>query len=184
MLRTALVAACGLALLATPAFAQDTVSNCYQSGPYFVIAQERAEEAGTNFIIKALPKGTKAPQCSFTAAEGDVELKNPEDAFWYEGLAGKYLVLTRSTGPDGDVVIYDMASNRNVVDIPADAEVTVADDQVSYWQRTGDATAATCPELDQYKADGLGAVIAAQTTLTVATGAIVATGKTHCSATQ
>lgn len=169
---------------ASPAFAQEATPDCYQSGPYFVIAQQRSEDVGTDFIIKTLSKNAKAPECVFSASDGDAQLKDPSDALWFTGLAGRYLVMTRSTGPDGDVVIYDMKRNRNVVDVPADDEVTVADSKITYWQRTGEATAATCPGFAENTANGLGSVIAEEMDFAVTTGTSAPTGQSRCSSTQ
>ena len=167
--------------LATPAFAQD--AECYQNDSYFVIGQQRTDEVGTSFIVKTLD-GAAAPACSFEAGADDFVLDDVTDPLWYAGLAGKYLVLTRSTGPDGDVVIYDLASRKAVVDKPADDEVIVDDAMVMYWERTGEATAQSCPEFAENEANGLGSVIAEEAMLDVATGEISKTGETRCSSTQ
>jgi hypothetical protein len=55
---------------------------------------------------------------------------------------------------------------------------------VTFWQRTKQGTAKNCREFDEYSSNGLGAVIAEERVLDVASGEIKATGEKHCSPTQ
>jgi hypothetical protein len=168
MIRLALTAS-ALALTIAPALAQE--AQCFQNDSFLVIAKERAEDVGMDILVRAPARGKI--KCEYAEHQGDF-IVNPDG----------YLVLTRSTGPDGDVVIYDLATRQVVVDEPADAEVTVSDDAVTFWQRTKQGTAKNCREFDEYSSNGLGAVIAEERVLDVASGEIKATGEKHCSPTQ
>ncbi|MCR6634524.1 hypothetical protein [Devosia sp.] len=179
MIRLALAAA-AFAAFAVPTFAQEAL--CFQNGNFLVIAQERSEDVGMNILARAPARGKI--KCEYAEREGDF-LVNPDgEPLWYQGLASNYLVLTRSTGPDGDIVIYDLANQSLFIDEPADDEVTVADDTVTFWQRTKAGTAKNCPEFGEYTANGLGAIIAEERVLDVASGEVTATGEKRCTATQ
>ncbi|MET3924933.1 hypothetical protein [Devosia sp. 2618] len=182
MKRTILLTAL-LGIIATPALAQE--AQCFQNDQFLVIGQERLDEVGTDFLIRAPAKGKIA--CIFEQQPGDLAIGGPDDAFWYEGLAGRYLVLTRSTGPDGDVVIYDLANGDPVtpyIEVPADDEITIDNDSVTYWARGVEGTAENCPGYADAVANGWGTVIANEVVLDIATGDVHATGQSHCSTTQ
>jgi len=175
------LAAALLGLSAAPALAEEAL--CFQNENYLVIGQERLDEVGMEFIIRPPAKGKIA--CVYETREGDVTIGDPADPLWYEGLAGRYLVLTRSTGPDGNVVIYNLDEPAEpAIDVAADDEVTVSDDSVTYWARTDAGTADNCPEYAEFTADGLGAVVAEEQVFDVATGQVTQTGQVRCSATQ
>lgn len=184
MIRTALLSALAFAAVVTPALAQDAQPQCYQSGAFFVIGQDRTETVGTDFIIKTLPKGSKTPACVFEATKADIQLNDQDEPFWYEAIAGTYLVLTRSTGPDGQIVIFDMSNGDKVIDTPSDDDITVADDTITYWERIDEGTAENCPDFADNTANGLGSQIAAETNFDVSSGKTSVTGQQRCSATQ
>lgn len=179
MIRLALAASM-LALLAAPALAQE--AQCFQNENFLVIAQERTEDVGMNILARAPARGKI--KCEYAERAGDFVVNPDGDALWYQGLAGNYLVLTRSTGPDGDLVIYDLATQERFLDEPADAEVTIGEDKIVYWLRTKAGTAKNCPEFAEYSSNGLGAVIAEERVLDIASGEITATGEKRCTATQ
>lgn len=173
----------GLALL-LPFAAQAEEAQCVQNAHYLVIAHERVGEAGTDFIVRPPARGKIA--CRFETRDGDIRIGEPEAPLYLEGLAGPYLVLSRSTGPDGDVVIYDLDAGAfaPIIDLPADDEIEVAEDRVVFWERTAEGTAETCPDFAEHESLGLGSVIAEERVLDPATGEVTATGRTHCSGTQ
>lgn len=179
MNRLALVAS-ALAFLSAPAVAEDAL--CFQNETALVIAQERTENVGMDILVREPARGKI--KCEYQERDGDWVIGHKDDPLWYEGLVGNYLVLTRSTGPDGDIVIYDLANRSLFLDAPADDQVIIADDKVTFWQRTKAGTAKNCQEFGEYTSNGLGAVIAEERVLDVASGEVKATGEKRCSATQ
>lgn len=181
MLRLALAAVL-LSFAALPASAQE--AQCFQNDHYLVIAQERVGEVGTDFIVRPPARGKIA--CRFETQDGDVRIGEFDDPLYYVGLAGPYLVLSRSTGPDGNVVIYDLDSGafEPVVDVRADDDVLIDQDRVVFWERTVEGTADNCAEFAQYSANDFGAVIAEERIFDAVTGDVTSTGATHCSQTQ
>jgi hypothetical protein len=163
-----------------PSLAQE--AQCFQDENFLVIAQERTDEVGTNFVVRPAVRGKF--KCIYAPAEGDLVLDDPDDPLWYAGLAGDYLALTRSTGPDGDVVIYNLRSLQIAVDVAADDDVTATSEMISYWERTTPGSTGNCPEFADYTSNGLGAVLAEETVLDVESGKISRTGRNRCSATQ
>ncbi|KKB79854.1 hypothetical protein VW35_05020 [Devosia soli] len=180
MIRFAALAALALAGCSAPAFAED--AQCFQNETALVIAQTRTDEAGTDILVRAPAKGKI--KCEYEEREGDWIIGSPGDPLWYEALAGKFLVLTRSTGPDGDIVIYDLAIREKLVDEPADDEIVVTEDAVTYWQRIASGTADNCDRFAEYSEMGLGAVVAEERVLDLASGTIKQTGQSRCSSTQ
>ena len=181
MTRIVLVA---LAFIATalPALSQE--AQCFQNEHYLVIAQQRVAEVGTDFIIRPPAKGKIA--CSFETRDGDIRIGEFEDPIYYRGLAGPYLVLDRSTGPDGELVIYDLDAGafEPIVDVPVDDEILIDDRHILYWERTDEGTAENCPDFAEHQSQGFGSVISEERVFDVATATISASGEWHCTNTH
>ena len=175
------LAAVLLGLSASPAFAE---AQCYQSDQFLVIAQERLNEVGTDFIIR--PPAQGKINCLYEINDDDVVLSNSGDALHYEQLVGQYLVLTRSTGPDGDLVIYDLKTELFVplLDVRADDDLTITDTEITYWPQLIGGTAVNCPSFAENTGNGLGSMIYEERILVIVTLTVAATGKTRCSSTQ
>ncbi|MGB3335928.1 MAG: hypothetical protein WBA73_01985 [Devosia sp.] len=171
-----------IALAATPALAQE--AQCFQNDQYLVIAQERVDEVGADFIIRSPAKGKIA--CVFEEQAGDRRIGALDDPLHYEGLAGQYLVLTRSTGPQGDLVVYDLSTDlfAPLIDARAEDEVTITDESITYWQHLILGTAVNCPEFAEHSGYDLGSMIYEERVFDLATVTIAATGNTRCSSTQ
>ncbi|MHA6297804.1 hypothetical protein [Devosia sp. CAU 1758] len=180
MYRLPLIAASLLALSAGLAMAQD--AQCFQNEDYLVIAQERLDDVGTDILVRQPTMGKI--DCTYTEKDGDFVVNLKDEPLWYEGLLGQYLVLTRSTGPDGDIVILDLAARQVVVDEGVGDEVSLSDASVTYWQRFEQGDIDNCPKYHEYTSNGLGAVITREQVFDVATGVATATGMEQCSATQ
>lgn len=167
---------------ATPTFAQE--AHCFQNEQFLVIAQDRVDEVGTDFIVRPPAKGKIA--CVYEERESDQLLDRPGDPLHFEGLVGQYLVLTRSTGPQGDLVVYDLASDlyTPLLDVGAGDEITIADDSITYWQEAIRGTAVNCPSFDENTGYGLGSMIYEERVLDLATVTLSSTGSTRCSSTQ
>ena len=181
MKRIYVLVAALLALSATPAFAQ---AECYQNDQFLVIAQERLNEVGTDFIIRPPARGKIA--CLYEINDGDVVLSNPGDALHFEQLVGKYLVLTRSTGPQGDLVVYDLTTDlyTPLLDARALDDMTVTEDSITYWQQLIGGTAVNCPSFAENTGYGLGSMIYEERVLDLASVTVKATGETQCASTQ
>lgn len=174
-------------LFAAPAMAQE--AQCFQNDQFLVIAQDRTDSAGMEILARAPARGKI--KCEYVERETDFVINPLGQAgwpdgqpLWFEGLAGKYLVLTRSTGPDGNIVIMDLAEHQTVVDEAADDEITVSDDAVTYWMRSEQGTEDNCPQFEDFTSNGLGAVIAEEQVFDIASGEVKSTGEKRCSATQ
>lgn len=164
-----------------PAMAQ---AECYQSDQFLVIAQERLDEVGTDFIIRPPARGKIA--CLYEIADKDVVLSNPGDPLHFEQLVGQYLVLTRSTGPQGDLVVYDLAADiwTPLLDVRAEDDITVSESTITYWQQLIRGTATNCPSFGENTGMGLGSMIYEERVLDLERVTVSATGETRCSATQ
>jgi hypothetical protein len=164
-----------------PAYAQEV--ECHASKDYAVAVKPYADDAGAQFAVTFLGGKTKPTKCVFDAKKADYVIGKPGDPLWFGEQAGNYLVLTRSTGPQGDLVIYDLKARKVVLDVPSD-DYSVNGSKISFWQRTVEATRRNCPSFAQNKANGLGSFIAAEKTFDTATATVKETGKSRCDATQ
>lgn len=164
---------------ASPALAAD--ARCYANADYLVIAQERTDDLGTDILVRR--DGTIMP-CSYEVRQGDVII-GEGDWLWFEALEGHHIVMSRSSGPDGNIVIYDLASPEHpVLDVPAEAHPIVLPQDVIFWERTSEGDAETCPNYEQNTANGLGTAVAEETVFSLLDQSITRTGNMRCVATQ
>ncbi len=128
--------------------------------------------------------GEATPSCVLAKNKGGFTIGEDGDPLWLEALVGDYLVLTRSTGPDGDLVIYDLADpDEAVIDVPAQ-EMSVGEDGVSFWEVTGEADAENCPKWEENTANGFGSVILEERHFGFGEGELESSGETRCGITQ
>ena len=98
-------------------------------------------------------------------------------------LAGDNLILSRSTGPQGDLVVYDLRSGKAILDVPSD-DYELKDNVVTFWQRVAQATRETCPTFAENEANGLGSVTAIRKTLDLSTQTVTESKDSKCVAVQ
>jgi len=178
-----ILAAAGVAALAlSPHPAQAQEFGCHSVPRFHVNAIEQKHDAGTLFAVKVRKPGDKSA-CKVTQTSADFVVGANGDPLWFEALTPRYLIMTRSTGPQGDVVIFDLDRRSYALDAPAD-EVAVSATGATFWERKETATRKNCPQLAKYKADGLGAVVTAETKFDFASGVVTATGQRRCDPTQ
>ena len=173
--------ACGPLLCVSLATA--TEPQCHSSQGYHVAALPYPEDAGNRFAVTRLGGNAAPSACSFDEAKADFVIGETRDPLWFGELSGSTLVLSRSTGPQGDLVVYDLESGKSVLDVPSD-EYELTGNRLSFWQRVAQATAATCPEFAENAANGLGSVTAVEKTLDLSTKTISETGASKCVAVQ
>lgn len=171
--------ACGCVSLSAASMAEP---QCYSNDRYHVVMQPYPDDAGNQFAVSRL-KGAAPANCTFDKAKADLIIGKLGDPLWYADLSGNSLILSRSTGPQGDLVVYDLESGKTILDVPAD-EYELKGNRLSFWERTGQATAETCPSFAENAANGLGSVTAVLKTFDLATKAVVETGESKCVATQ
>jgi hypothetical protein len=156
---------------------------CHADKDFHVAVKPFKEDPGALFAITAL-SGKAAPKtCGFDPQSADFVIGKDGDALWYSNLAGKYLILQRSTGPQGDLVIIDLATRKTVLDVPSD-DFALQGDMLTFWQRGGQATPENCATFRENTKNGLGSVISTQKLFSVASGKVTTTGTSRCDAVQ
>jgi hypothetical protein len=126
---------------------------------------------------------TGKPDCIAKNVTPDFSIGKPEDALWLTGLAGDHLVLSRSTGPKVDLVIYRLTDQAKVVDVPS-YEPDFDSWGVTFWEQKDVATAENCIDYGYFTADGLNGVVAHESRYDFATASVLVSGQTRCEATQ
>jgi hypothetical protein len=171
--------ACGCVSLSPASMAEP---QCHSDARYHIVVEPYPEDAGNRFAVTRL-KGATVPACRFDASRADVVIGERGDPLWYGELAGDSLILTRSTGPQGDLVVYDLMTAKPDLDVPSD-EYERQGNVISFWQRMAPATSENCPSFAENEANGLGSVTAVRRTFDLATKAVSDTGESKCVAVQ
>jgi hypothetical protein len=171
--------ACGCVSLTPASMAEP---QCHTNANYQVVMQPYPDDAGNRFAVMRL-KGKAPAGCRFDEARADFTIGEEGDPLWFGELSGDSLILSRSTGPQGDLVVYDLKSGKPVLDVPSD-EYELKGSNLSFWQRMEQANASNCPSFAENEANGMGSVIAARKTFDIASRAVAETGESKCVAVQ
>ncbi len=102
------------------------------------------DEPGERFAVYRIGKTREFTPCRFDEARASLIVGKPDDPLWYSALKDNLLILTRSTGPDGDLVVVDLDSGKTVLDVPANT-FDLGDTSLTYQERTGAGDAASLP---------------------------------------
>lgn len=178
------LAAIAIFLFSTPkaSYAVQEVE-CHANHDYLIISKAYAQEPGLLLAVISLKNKAVPKTCRFDAKKADFIIGKEGDPLWFEGLEGEFLILTRSTSSDGDLVIYNLKTRKPVLDVPAN-DYKIKNGQVVFWQRMRSATKADCPTFEDNEKNGLASTITAQKTFDIRNGLVRDTGKTQCDATQ
>jgi hypothetical protein len=171
-----LCAAMGFVALTPPLMAQE--ATCHGSASYNVAEMPNPDYVGARFLVTSGDAG-----CAAGDEGADYAIGAIDEPLWFASIEGDMLVLTRSTGPHGDLLVHDLAGNVRLLDVPADSFEVVSGTLV-YWERAGDADRDNCAQFEEYRADGFGAVIAEEKRFAFADGSVTATGRSRCDPTQ
>ncbi|MFC4174104.1 hypothetical protein ACFOYU_18960 [Microvirga sp. GCM10011540] len=177
-------AVAALAALPSPGRAANSAT-CHTSASHVVVERPREDFAGMDFLIKAKARPDAEVPCLYRAGKGDFELDVSEDAYFFLGLQGRFLVLDGGTGPTRSLVVYDLDARRKVFEATTSGEDTqVTDKGVTFWMQTGPGTARNCKPYKEYAASGLGAAVETHATFDFASTALRRSSRTRCVATQ
>lgn len=156
---------------------------CHADKDFHVAVQPFKEDPGALFAVTGLTGKIAPKTCKFDPQSADFVIGKGGDALWYSNLAGKYLILQRSTGPQGDLVIIDLTTRKTVLDAPSD-DFAVDGDMLTFWQRGEEATAENCSTFKKNTKNGFGSVISRQKHFSIVSGEVTATASSRCDTVQ
>lgn len=157
---------------------------CYESSKYFVIAKEVRGKVGTDFLIKYKSKPDENLLCDYTFGNNDFEIKN-EWAEYFAGLKNDLLLLDSTTGPGpSGLSIWDLFKRKKVYEGSWSDPEESGNDTLVFWMETGEASDDNCPELKEWKSNGLGGAIETKVILNLSSFNISKTSEKKCSPRQ
>lgn len=158
---------------------------CHDSPNYMAIQKSLTDSVGSDILIKYKTNPSQSFPCAYTVAPGDFELKNVE-AEYFLAFTDTFLVLDRGTAPEPrGLIVYDLRLRTIAFTDSYAKPVTVDGDTITYFSvTTQKPTLDNCPQVDEYTANGLGAVIMAKVRVDLTTGTTTNLGKFECKATQ
>ena len=172
----AAAALCGL----TGAVQAGPTATCYINDGYGISAVPDGLEANDIISVQRKSSPQQAVMCPLPADEADLVLGEGDFGLHYVDLVADHLVLERSTGPVGDVVVVDLRSGKTILEAPAASYQYTSDDGIHYSERREDGTAETCDSFEELTALGLGTAIAYDMVLNLETGKTTETGTVSC----
>jgi len=157
---------------------------CYESAKYLVVAKEIQEGLGTDFLIKYKSKPGDKLSCNYVSGSDSFEIKN-DWAEYFAGLKKDLLIFDSTTGPGpSGLTIWDLRKRKIVFKGSWYDPEESNDDTLVYWLETGEATDNNCPQLKEWKLQGLEAAIETKVTLNLSNFEISRTRQTRCSSRQ
>jgi len=156
---------------------------CHDEGRYRVIARS-TDSVGTDFLVKQLGRGRSIPPCKYLVRDGDLEIRN-ETAEYFLGLQDSLLILDSGTAPEPrGLVIWDLQKRQKVFTGSYAKPVGIDESGITFWQQSGEATDANCPQAAGWRAQGLGAALETEVRLGFDDMKVVPGTATRCSARQ
>jgi hypothetical protein len=167
-----------------PPSVSSTDINCTQGQEYFVV-DNNPGSPGINIVAKHKTSADETFACANTVVSSDVVVRNDLPEFVL-GLDGHFLIIDSGTAPPPrGLVIYNLDTQTSTYTDTYAPPINIATGTVTYWEATKRAvTKGNCPDLGQYTADGLGAVIESHVVLDLSTLTTKALGSYRCEPTQ
>lgn len=158
--------------------------NCLQS-PEYLVVDRNPGTPGLDLIVKHKTSVDQLIACTDLVASSDVVVQNDLPEFVL-GLTEHFLIVDSGTAPPPrGLVIYDLDIQTSTYTDTYSEPITIATGTVTYWASTKQVpTLANCPDLAQYKANGLGAVIESHVILDLSMLSKKALGESRCGPTQ
>lgn len=163
-----------------PALAVPVKPTCTEAADFLVIARERTDAAGTEFLIRRKVAGAKPAACLFKPQTGDVRYPKPggDDTGTLMGVAGNRMVLDSGTGTVRTIVVVDLATGKDLARQTAYQNPTFADGKVTFFADGPQGSRDKCPDLSD---DMLAtSKLEPEKILDVATLSVRPTGKIEC----
>jgi hypothetical protein len=157
---------------------------CFDAPRHFVVARERVDDVGTDFLIR--PRGSAAarPPCIWAPDAATWELPN-ETAEYLLAVRGDLLILDSGTAPDPrGLIVWDLAQRRRLLQDTYSGPIEVRWEYAQFWQESGAATRQNCPQLERLRDQGLGAALEQRARLDFATMRIERLDETRCAPRQ
>ena len=176
-------------ILSGPAMAQEEDGSgdaaqptCEVSANWRVILTELGDVPGMMMDVNKRDTSGQ-PDCATKNVKADFTVGGPDQVLWFTALSQDYLVMARSTGPVGSVVIQNLNDKTIILDVVSDD--SQADSWgVTYWEHKEAGTAENCPQFAEYKDQGFGAVMAHEMRYDFATRTSLVSGKVNCEPAQ
>lgn len=159
--------------------------NCHQNDRYFIVVRTRDIEVGEDILVKTKSSPADDFACVYEVGSGDREFKGAEADYFFD-LSGDRLLIDQGTAPPPRrIKVIGLDTGKEIYTDLYNRPAAVEGVKFTYWKPTDEApTAANCPELPQWEANGLGAGIEEQVTLDLETLDLIESGETRCTARQ
>jgi len=137
---------------------------CSENSKYIAIA--KSDNGVSNIIVKNKTDDSEQISCVYSAEKNDFELKSLK-ATYFLALTDNFLILDSGTAPEPrGLIVYKLSNQKKVFEDRYARPITTSGDTITYWSPTSiKPTKANCPQLNEWSAGGLGAVIEAHVTL-------------------
>jgi hypothetical protein len=93
-----------------------------------------------------------------------------EEAAYLKGFVGDLMLLDEGTGPERELVVYDLGKSKSAFRERYTEPVHIDGNRLLFWRTTKiPPTAASCPQLNEWRTGGLVVVVEVEATLDLGT---------------
>ena len=164
---------------------------CRNTPGYLVITREKNGNVGDDILVRRTASAAqKKSSCAFAVRPGDYVLGRGDEAAYVLAMQRRFIALDVGTGPDRQLLIYDVELRKKLVDVPYDdsKSVQVREDRFVYWEiAKNPVKPQSCPAVWRQTTENRDARAAHSTrevTFAFVDGLVRDTGNTGCTRTQ
>jgi hypothetical protein len=175
----------GIALaagLATPTLA---APKCTSNASYLIVEVSHGEDVGNTYLVRDNTASPK-PACSTKKLKTDYVVGSHDDPFYLLKLVGHHLLIDAGTGPDRGLVIYDLASKKEVFSGGySDEDIKIDASKAVFWTDSPEKpTKKNCKDLASIMKNGLTPMIETLVTFDFSSDTLTKSNSLRCSAQQ
>ena len=158
---------------------------CYGSAKFVAVQKGNGDSAGSSILIKYRKDPSQVLSCDYTIAKDDFEIKN-DIPIYFLAFTDNFLALDSGTAPwPRGLIVLDLNSRKIVFTDKYSKPFSVKGDSITYLSETAqEPTVTNCPNLNDLRSKGLGAVLMNKVTVDLATLSKKSADSTACIATQ
>ncbi|HWJ75384.1 MAG TPA: hypothetical protein VNX29_19660 [Kaistia sp.] len=179
----AAIATIGFALAAaTPALAAPT---CTSNASYLIVEVPHDGDVGSSYLVRDNTASPK-PACSAKKLKTDYVVGSRDDAFFLLKLVGHHLLIDAGTGPDRGLVIYDLASKKEVFSGGySDEDIKIDASKAVFWTDSPEKpTKKNCKDLATIMKNQLTPMVETLVTFDFASGTLTKSNSQRCTTRQ
>lgn len=156
--------------------------HCHVTPQYIVL---ESQHQPNDILIKYRLNPNDKVNCQFHFEKGDFLIREQEDdAQYFLGLQGDFLLLDHGTGPDRSFTVWNLKKRVEVFSSDYSDPTKPGLNSFTFWKETSEGNVNNCPDYKKITSDSLTPIVETQVTLDLSTMKIIKSNNVRCVAHQ